>query len=79
MVYKVPFVNYPEHYRRMWNEVIARARRDYRTLFEEFVPKEKIFITKLPKELWNDKNWQRWGAVIEVVGSPVSLGRVNNA
>lgn len=22
MVYKVPFVNYPEHYRRMWNEVI---------------------------------------------------------
>ena len=21
MVYKVPFVNYPEHYRRMWNEV----------------------------------------------------------
>jgi dTDP-4-amino-4,6-dideoxygalactose transaminase len=23
MVYKVPFVNYPEHYRRMWNEVIG--------------------------------------------------------
>ena len=22
MVYKVPFVNYPKHYRRMWNEVI---------------------------------------------------------
>jgi dTDP-4-amino-4,6-dideoxygalactose transaminase len=22
MVYKVPFVNYPEHYRRIWNEVI---------------------------------------------------------
>lgn len=22
IVYKVPFVNYPEHYRRMWNEVI---------------------------------------------------------
>lgn len=22
MVYKVPFVNYPEHYRRMWDEVI---------------------------------------------------------
>jgi len=22
MVYKVPFVNYPEHYHRMWNEVI---------------------------------------------------------
>jgi len=23
VVYKVPFVNYPEHYRRMWNEVFA--------------------------------------------------------
>jgi dTDP-4-amino-4,6-dideoxygalactose transaminase len=23
VVYKVPFVNYPEHYRRMWNEVIG--------------------------------------------------------
>jgi len=23
MVYKVPFVNYPEHYRRMWNDVIG--------------------------------------------------------
>lgn len=53
--------------------------RDYRTLFEEFVPKEKVNITKLPKELWNDKGWQRWGAIIEVVESPVSLGRVNNA
>ncbi len=41
--------------------------RDYRALFEEFVPKERIYITKLPKELWNDKGWQRWGAIIEVV------------
>jgi SAM-dependent methyltransferase len=41
--------------------------RDYMILFEEFVPKEKIFITKLPKGLWNDKGWQRWGAIIEVV------------
>ena len=41
--------------------------RDYRNLFEEFVPKEKICITKLPRELWNDKGWQRWGAMIEVV------------
>lgn len=42
--------------------------RDYKALFEEFVPKEKICITKLPKELWSDRGWQRWGAVIEVVG-----------
>lgn len=41
--------------------------RNYKALFEEFVPKEKVNITKLPKELWNDKGWQRWGAIIEVV------------
>jgi len=40
--------------------------RDYRMLFEEFVPKERILITKLPKEVWNDKSWQQWGAIIEV-------------
>jgi SAM-dependent methyltransferase len=42
--------------------------RDYKTLLGEFVPPRKIHITKLPKELWNDKNWQRWGAIIEVWG-----------
>lgn len=42
--------------------------RDYKALFEEFVPKEKVNITKLPKGLWDDKGWQRWGAIIEVVG-----------
>jgi len=41
--------------------------RDYRMLFEEFVPKERIHITKLPSELCKDKGWQRWGAIIEVV------------
>jgi ubiquinone/menaquinone biosynthesis C-methylase UbiE len=40
--------------------------RDYKTLFEEFVQKERIRITKLPKELWNDRGWQRWGAIIEI-------------
>jgi len=39
--------------------------RDYMALFKGFVPKEKIFITKVPKGLWNDKGWQRWGAIIE--------------
>lgn len=42
--------------------------RDYRALFRKFVPKEKIRITKLPRQLWNDKDWQRWGAIIEVAG-----------
>jgi len=41
--------------------------RDYGMLFEEFVPKKNIRITKLPTELWNDKGWQMWGAIIEVV------------
>ena len=41
--------------------------RDYRALLEEFVSKEKIYVTKLPKELWNDRGWRRWGAIIEVV------------
>jgi len=40
--------------------------RDYKALLGEFVAEEKIHIIKLPKELWNDKNWQRWGAIIEV-------------
>jgi ubiquinone/menaquinone biosynthesis C-methylase UbiE len=39
--------------------------RDYRILFKEFVPKENIRITKLPKEMWDDKGWQTWGAIIE--------------
>jgi hypothetical protein len=47
---------------------VGHWARDYRMLFKEFVPKERIHITKLPDELWNDKNWQRWGAIIEVVG-----------
>jgi len=47
---------------------VGHWARDYGMLFKEFAPKESIHITKLPDELWNDKNWQRWGAIIEVVG-----------
>jgi ubiquinone/menaquinone biosynthesis C-methylase UbiE len=47
---------------------VGHWARDYRTLFEEFVPKERIHVTKLPNDLWKDKNWQRWGAIVEVVG-----------
>jgi SAM-dependent methyltransferase len=46
---------------------VGHWARDYRMLFEEFVPKERVYITKLPNELWDDKNWQKWGAIIEVV------------
>jgi len=41
--------------------------RDYEALLREFVPKERLHITKIPKDLWNDRNWQRWGAIIEVL------------
>ena len=46
---------------------VGHWARDYWTLLEEFVPKGRIQITKLSKELWDDKNWQQWGAIIEVV------------
>jgi len=45
---------------------VGHWARDYKILFQEFVPKEKVHITKLPNKLWNDKGWQRWGAIIEV-------------
>jgi ubiquinone/menaquinone biosynthesis C-methylase UbiE len=46
---------------------VGHWARDYAMLFEEFVSKEKVRITKLPKGVWNDKNWRRWGAIIEVI------------
>lgn len=36
--------------------------RDYKTLLKEFVPEERMQVTKLPKGAFNsDKNWQKWG------------------
>lgn len=40
--------------------------RDYKKLLKEFIPEEFIKINKLPDNLWTDKNWQKYGAVIEV-------------
>jgi ubiquinone/menaquinone biosynthesis C-methylase UbiE len=45
---------------------VGHWARDYKTLFQEFVQNEKIHVTKLPEQLWNDKGWQTWGAIIEV-------------
>jgi len=45
---------------------VGHWARDYGALFGEFVKREKVHIAKLPKGLWNDKGWQRWGAMIEV-------------
>jgi SAM-dependent methyltransferase len=41
--------------------------RNYISLLKEITPGRKIKITKIPEELWLDKNWQKWGGVVEVV------------
>ena len=41
--------------------------RDYQALLRQFVPKEQIRITKIPKEVWSDDPWETFGAVIQVV------------
>lgn len=39
--------------------------RNYVDLLKEFVPKDKIRLTKIPKELWGG-NWEKLGYIIEV-------------
>jgi len=46
---------------------VGHWMRDYVTLLKEFIPENKIKVIKMPHEFWPDQNWQRWGAVIEVV------------
>lgn len=46
---------------------IGHWMRDYVALLKEFVPRKKIKVIKMPEELWPDKNWQRYGGLIEVV------------
>jgi len=46
---------------------VGHWARDYVALLKKFIPEEKICIIKLPEELWPDKNWQRWGGVIEAI------------
>jgi hypothetical protein len=40
--------------------------RNYKSLLKEFVSEDKIITEKIPEDLWSDKNWQKYGAVIEV-------------
>ena len=42
-------------------------KRDYVSLLKQFVIEEQIRVTKIPEETWPDKNWKRWGGVIEVI------------
>lgn len=46
---------------------VGHWTRDYVSLLKEFVPEEKIHVTKMPEELWADQNWQRWGGIIEAI------------
>ncbi len=42
-------------------------KRNYINLLQQFVPKEKINLTKINREIWPDKNWAEVGYIIEVV------------
>lgn len=42
-------------------------QRNYRRLLGQFLPQEKIKLTKLPPKLWPDKNWSQAGYVIEAL------------
>ena len=41
-------------------------KRDYVALLKQFVREESIHITKITEDIWPDKNWKRWGGIIEV-------------
>ena len=41
-------------------------KRAYVALLKQFVPEEKIHVTKITEDIWPDKNWKELGAVIEV-------------
>lgn len=44
---------------------VGHWKRDYVAVLREFVPEDRVSVTKLREELWADQKWQRWGAVIE--------------
>ena len=41
-------------------------KRDYVALLKQFVREEQIRVTKITGDVWPDKNWKRWGGIIEV-------------
>ena len=42
-------------------------KRNYVDLLKQFMPKEKVHLTKIPKKLWPSENWQNLGYIIEVI------------
>jgi hypothetical protein len=41
-------------------------KRNYLNLLKEFIPEKRISLTKITPEMWPDKNWQKYGHIIEV-------------
>ena len=41
-------------------------QRDYVALLKEFVPEERIGVTKVTNDMWPDHQWQEAGAIIEL-------------
>ena len=41
--------------------------RNYIGLLREFVPKDKIRLTKIPKKIWGGKGWGELGYIIEAI------------
>ncbi|MGB9743307.1 MAG: class I SAM-dependent methyltransferase [Minisyncoccales bacterium] len=42
-------------------------KKNYLNLLERFISSEKISLTKITKEMWPDKNWQKWGYLTEII------------
>ena len=42
-------------------------KRNYINLLKQFVPPKQIHLTKIPKEIWSEKNWDELGYIIEVI------------
>lgn len=43
--------------------------RNYENLFKEMVNNKEIQIEKMNEGLWADKNWQKYGALVEIIES----------
>ena len=50
-----------------WGRLRKHWVRNYRLLFADLVGPEQVRISKLPDHLWEDRNWKRFGALIEVL------------
>jgi len=40
--------------------------RDYPQIIKTVSPNNKTKITKIPANIWPDKNWKEWGYLIEI-------------